>query len=529
MPLGEQDFGELRKGNMLYVDKTQLIYRLANGAKFNFLSRPRRFGKSLMISTLKEYFQGNKALFKGLAINELEDAKGETAWQKHEVFHFDFSGGNYKRDAINALHNRIRVSLEPIEAKYNIPVNSNHDYPARFLNALKVVSEKSGNNAVVLIDEYDAPLFRNIEIGKGEPETAREELKGFYSILKTATPYIRFAILTGVTRFSQMSVFSGLNQLNDLSFDKNYSAICGITQQELENYFAPEIKLLGDNNGLTYDETLAELKEKYDGYDFTGLGVKVYNPFSTINVLANSEFENYWFHSGTPTFLIDEITRTGLSIPRLDKGITKGRDEIMNYRLGKNDAVALLFQTGYLTVSGISKVSDGFILSFPNSEVKYGFYGALVDYFSDHSNTGTGISATELIEDLATEDLDTFFDRLTAFYSGIPNELYRQYEEHYHIIFHVLFTLMGQIVKSEASTSFGRSDLVIELPEQVYIFEFKTDGNGTADDALAQIDEKGYATKYKSNPSETRKIYCVGVVFDNEKKTIGEWKSVVNE
>ncbi|MDR1033865.1 MAG: AAA family ATPase, partial [Bifidobacteriaceae bacterium] len=399
MPLGIQTFSEITKSEYVYVDKTGIMHKLANSAKFIFLSRPRRFGKSLMLTTLKAYFQGKKELFKGLEAYDLENAKGDKAWQEHVVFHFDFNAGNYKSNGIQELHTHIRSTLGSIEKKWGILVNPADTYSGRFQNAIKVAAEKSGKKVVILIDEYDKPLLQRVESGLDESTTLRDELRGFYGVLKSSDQYIRFAMLTGVTKFSKLSVFSDLNQLYDISLDTPYATICGITQEELEANFAPEIQKLADNNELTYDETLHKLRDEYDGYDFTGKGIKVYNPFSTVNVLNISEFRDYWFQSGTPTFLIDEMQRVKFDILNFENGIQRTEQAIADYKSGENDAVPLLFQAGYLTIKSMNKRGTEFILGYPNKEVERGFLYSLSSYFFKNS-TPDIVNSNRLIDDL---------------------------------------------------------------------------------------------------------------------------------
>ncbi|MDR1033398.1 MAG: AAA family ATPase [Bifidobacteriaceae bacterium] len=380
MPIGIQTFEKVIDNDFAYVDKTAIMHQLASASGYYFLTRPRRFGKSLMMSTLKSYFEGRDDLFKGLAAEKLEPSKENGGWQEHVVFHFDFSAGDYVHDALNALHDQVVACLKPIEEHCGIvAVDDKMAYNTRFTNAVKAATEKSGRKVVVLIDEYDKPMLQRLEKGEKEQEIVRTRLQGFYSALKPLDPYIRFAFLTGVTRFSQLSLFSDLNQLNDISFDKEYSAICGITQGELEANFAVEIEQLAKENSLTYAETLAKLQVEYDGYDFTGAGVKVYNPFSTINVLAKREFSNYWFRTGTPSLLVREIQRTKFDIPDFENDIAESKDDIRDYRPGNDDIIPLLFQTGYLTIKGINKRNTQYILGFPNNEVKYGFFRFLAN------------------------------------------------------------------------------------------------------------------------------------------------------
>jgi predicted DNA-binding ribbon-helix-helix protein len=502
------------------------MHELANDSKVVFLSRPRRFGKSLMQSTLKAYFQGKQELFKGLEADKLEPFKEDGGWQEHVVFHFDFSSGDYVHDALNVLHGEIVRCIEPIEKWCGITVtDAKTPYNVRFANVVKAAAEKSGKGVVILIDEYDKPMLQRLEKGEKDQEVVRTRLRGFYSTLKPLDPYIRFAMLTGVTRFSQLSIFSDLNQLKDISFDKKYAAICGITQSELETNFKPELEQLAEENSLTYEETLTKLRDKYDGYDFTGTGPKVYNPFSTINVLDDKTFKDYWFQTGTPTMLLNEIRRTKFDVLNFDENVVRSESEIKEYRPGTKDIIPLFFQSGYLTIKSV-RVRDGkFNLGFPNGEVKNGFAESLAGYFFEDVDRDEA-SATKLIDDLYDENLNNFFDRLSAFYLAIPHLLNNKEEKHYQTIFYVIFSMLAadSSIKVEEHTSIGSSDAVIELPDKIYVFEFKLDKNATVDDALQQIETKGYAAKYEKDPSETRKIYKIGVVFDHKTRTIGEWK-----
>jgi predicted DNA-binding ribbon-helix-helix protein len=521
MPIGIQTFEKMIDGKWAYVDKTAVMHELANDSTVNFLSRPRRFGKSLMLSTLKSYFEGRDDLFKGLAAEKLEPSKENGGWQEHIVFHFDFSSGDYVHDAISVLHEQIVSCLKPIEELCGITVTDDKmPYNARFENAVKAATEKSGRKVIVLIDEYDKPMLQRLERGEKEQEIVRTRLRGFYSALKPLDPYLRFVILTGVTRFSQLSIFSDLNQLRDISFDKKYATICGITQTELEANFVTEIEELAQENSLTYDEALAKLKDTYDGYDFSGRAEKVYNPFSTINVLATGTFKYYWFQTGTPTMLLKQIVADDFDVPDLENEVTASEIDIMNYRPGSDDVVPLLFQTGYLTIKNRDDMFGEYTLGFPNNEVRHGFYNALVRYFTDKDRKIAGINEVTLIKDLRQENLDDFFKRLTAFYAGVTYMLASTNEKHYQTIF---YALMSNFAKMEHMTSNGRIDALIELPNQVYIFEFKTTDNGTAESALQRINDKNYAAQYKT-PTNTRKIYKIGILFDNATRTIKDYK-----
>jgi hypothetical protein len=331
-------------------------------------------------------------------------------------------------------------------------------------------------------------------------------------------------MLTGVTKFAHLSVFSALNQLKDITLSKDFGTICGITQEELERDFQPEIKTLGEENGLTHEQTIEKLKEKYNGYDFNGKGIRVYNPFSTVRAFDAREFGNYWYGSGTPTFLVNEMERTGLSLPSLTEDVPISRNELENYRPGTEDIIPLLYQAGYLTIKEAGIVPGDFVLGFPNKEVEMGFLNNLLEHFVfSRIKNRTGFSASAFIRDLYKENIEDFMDRLSAFYAAVPYEFADKSERDFQKTFFVLFTLMGQFVKVEEHTSKGSSDAVIETPYQVYILEFKLTG-GTVEEALRQIEEKGYAKKYEDNPEEKRKIVKLGVVFDPEKRELKEWK-----
>jgi hypothetical protein len=329
-------------------------------------------------------------------------------------------------------------------------------------------------------------------------------------------------MLTGVTKFAHLSVFSALNQLKDITLSKDYGTICGITQEELERDFEPDIKRLGEENGLTHEQTIEKLKEKYNGYDFNGKGIRVYNPFSTVRAFDDREFKNYWYGSGTPTFLINEIERTHLSLPDLTEDMSIGRGKLENYRPGTEDIIPLLYQAGYLTIKKVSEATGKFTLGFPNKEVEVGFLNDLVGHFIKPKKYGQFDYAL-LVDDLFEENLEDFFSRLSAFYAAIPYDLAGDSEKDFQRTFFIVFTLMSMIVRVEEHTSKGSSDAVIETPYQVYVFEFKLTG-GTVEEALRQIEEKGYAKKYEENPEEKRKIVKLGVVFDPEKRELKEWK-----
>ncbi|GHT83872.1 hypothetical protein FACS1894125_7430 [Actinomycetota bacterium] len=359
----------------------------------------------------------------------------------------------------------------------------------------------------------------------------RAELKAFYSVLKHQDQYIKFAILTGVTKFSKVSVFSDLNQLSDLSLDERYASICGITQQELEDNFDPELKAIAKRNDFTYDEALEEMKFRYNGYHFSKVDVSVYNPFSTVNCLNKLDFEDFWFDTGTPTFLINEIRKGKFDISQFASNISIGQDLINDYKQGDTNPIPLLYQTGYLTITGFNRVIKAYTLDFPNEEVRTGFNKYLYTEFLQVPNSfdSKNLASFYFVEDLLNHDFNSFFERLQAFYASLPYDIYDKEgasyikENYFQYGFQVLFTLLGINIQSEVRTAKGRADAIVQLPDDIFIFEFKTDGTQTVDDALKQIEESGYAEKFAK---DTRNLYKFGVVFDKSVRNVSDWKMV---
>ena len=349
LPIGVQSFEDLRKKEYLYVDKTEYVFRLAHSGKVYFLSRPRRFGKSLFLSTLKAYFLGQKELFKGLQIAHLEEAEKErrAIWQEYPVFYLDFNVGKY--DCIEALHTNFNIFLSGLEKEYGAE-KTEDNFAKRFEGILKRAYEKTGKQIVFLVDEYDKPLLQTMEKDEALNEEYRNTLKAFYSVLKSADQYVRFAFLTGVTKFSKISIFSDLNNLRDISMEEDYGAVCGITQKKLEHNFAPEIKMLEEKFACTHEAMLAKLKAKYDGYLFHPDSETVYNPFSIINAFAKKELKNYWFATGTPTFLVNYLKEGNYNIPDLDGKVELNENGLEFYRAAAKEPLPILFQAGYLTI-----------------------------------------------------------------------------------------------------------------------------------------------------------------------------------
>ena len=507
LPIGIQTFEEIRKENYLYVDKTAMVYQLANVGKPYFLSRPRRFGKSLLISTFEAYFQGRKDLFEGLAITNLE-----TEWERYPVLHLDLNAKKYETsDDLAAMLNQY---LEKWEQKYGNE-KRNRSSEERFAYIIEQAYIQTGKQVVVLIDEYDKPLLQAI-LDESLLEEYRRTLKAFYGVLKSADRYLRFVFLTGVTKFAQVSVFSDLNQLNDISMDYAYNSLCGITKEELSSNFVPEIKNLGEFLGLTFEEIVDRLEKQYDGYHFCeDTTVGLFNPFSVLNALQKLKLGNYWFQTGTPTYLVDLLKQSDYDLRLLINGIETTNSAFSEYRAEANNPLPMIYQSGYLTIKHYDKEVDLYTLKFPNDEVCYGFLNFLVPYYTNVSDDETGFHIAKFIRELRSGDIDAFMERLKVFFAGMPYELSENTERHYQAIFYVVFTLMGQFVETEVRSARGRADAVVKTKDFIFVFEFKL--NGTAEEALKQIDEKGYLIPYTL---DGRKLVKVGVNFSKEKRNI---------
>ena len=523
-PIGMQSFERIREGGFVYVDKTAILYDLVSTGSIYFLSRPRRFGKSLLISTLENYFLGRKELFQGLAIDSLEKE-----WAEYPVFHLDFNGINFKQP--HALEETLQDFIDDAEKKYGI-TSSKQQIGLRFNDILEAAHEKTGRRAVVLIDEYDMPLLEVMNTGipspvvEGEIKTLedynRNILKGFYSVFKLADKHLRFVLLTGVTKFSQVSVFSGFNQPDDISCDGRYDALCGITKDELLTVFREQIKELGKANGLNEEETIAKLKRKYDGYHFSENMLDVFNPFSLLNCLQKGNFKDYWFSTGTPTYLMRLLADNNENVNEL-VGKYYPAPEFVDYKATKQRPLPMLYQSGYLTIKGYNQRRNTYLLDFPNEEVRSGMASALAaDYFGNKSRSSTWLD--NVSDSLEAGDLEKFKLQLTAFLANISYRFQRKQdamecERHFQYTFYLIMCLLGRYnTYIEKETSQGRIDCILECPDYVYIFEFKL--NSTAEVALKQIEEKGYALPYAADP---RKIYKVGISFSSETGTVNDF------
>ena len=529
MPIGVQSFEVLQKDGFVYVDKTELIWKLVNESRAHFLSRPRRFGKSLLLSTLKAYFLGQKELFKGLAIEKLEEGEKEKReiWQKYPVLYLDFNLSKY--ETREDLEDLLNTHISLWEKEYGTET-AESTFSSRFAGIIRRAYEKTAKRVTVLIDEYDKPLLQTMWKDEALNETYRTILKGFFGVIKSSDQYLRFAFLTGVTKFSKVSIFSDLNNLRDLSLLSDYSAICGISQEELETCFKPEISALAENNSLSYEETLTKLKQRYDGYLFARKGKAMYNPFSLLNVFASREFSSYWFATGTPTFLVEYLKKAYYNIPDLDGNVKMNEAGLETYRAESINPLPILFQSGYLTIKEYNDFSRLYRLGFPNDEVRYGFLDNLLPAYTPIRADKTGLSIWEFYEQIEAGDVDGFMQKMKGIISGIPYDNLTEKdlalrEQNYQTAVYLVFALMNQFVHTEVHCATGRADCVVEFKDKVYIFEFKLTSNETAEgtsaqNAVKQIKEKNYADKYSGSG---KKIIAIGASFDEEKRTIKDW------
>ncbi|EPF37354.1 ATP-binding protein [Treponema denticola] len=529
IPIGVQSFEVMRNDKFLYVDKTPFLFKLAHSNRVYFLSRPRRFGKSLFLSTLKAYFLGQKELFKGLYIEKAEEKRAEIekteAWVEYPVLYMDFNTKYYKDT--EALLTIINLHLDDWEKLYNLSKTSG-EIEDRFKAVISALYQKTGKQVVILVDEYDKPLLQTMGINEALNEEFRNTLKAFYSVTKTCDQYIRFAFLTGVTKFSKVSIFSDLNNLQDISMLNDYAEICGLTQAEVEKTFKPEIERLATNTKNSYDKMLEELKKRYDGYKFSVLGESVYNPFSILNTLNSGELKNYWFSTGTPTFLVNYLKDAYYNIPDLDGKVELDESMLNEYRADTKNPIPILFQSGYLTIKEYIEEVNMYRLGFPNDEVRYGFLKNLFPSYSSLRPDETGVSIWKFVEDIRAGNVDDFMERMQAIIAGVPydnlpKDKLKLREQNYQTAVYLIFKLMGQFVETEIHCAKGRADCIVHTKDSIYIFEFKLMSAGSADDAIAQIKEKGYASQFKA---EGKKIILIGSSFDEEERTIGDWKFI---
>ena len=526
-PIGIQSFDQLREDGYVYIDKTDLVYSLVTGGKIYFLGRPRRFGKSLLVSTLEHYFLGHKELFKGLKIDSLEKD-----WLEYPVFHIDFNGDDFTIPGI--LEKKIGRYLSMWEELYG-------SHPAwqtigdRFAYVLQQAHRQTGRRCVVLVDEYDKPILdvldtdKRVDSGGQEyllEDWNRQVLRSFYSVFKAADADLQFVLLTGVTKFPQVSVFSGFNQPEDISMSKFYDTLCGITQEELEHYFSEAIAGLAEVYRCNVEEMKQLLKRRYDGYHFSSRLVDVYNPFSILNVFKSMEMKDYWFSTGTPTYLLRLLSHSDKNMDELAGEYYKS-NVFMDYKATVEKPLPMIYQSGYLTIKGYDWDFDTFLLDFPNEEVKGGFISLLAANYLETDAEKMDSWLQKIVLSMRRGDPEALRKLMTGFLAGIPytmrrKEDERERERYFHYTFYLIFNMVSiYTVYTEKEQSEGRVDCIVETDKYVYVFEFKLDG--TAGEALAQIEAKGYARPYEA---DARRLFRIGAVFSSQTGTISDWAVV---
>ncbi len=508
-PVGIQTFEKIREEGYLYVDKTKYIMDFRQKKMtYVFLSRPRRFGKSLFASTLQAYFEGRKELFEGLAI-----ADYEKEWVKRPVLHFDMSGAKHY-DA-EALEHYLDLQLIPYEELYG--KNENEIYPNERLEGIvKRANKLTGEKAVVIIDEYDAPLL-DVVHEKDNLKELRLIMQNFYSPLKKLDPHLEFTFITGITKFAQLSIFSELNNLDNISLFDQYSAICGISKTELTTVMKPDVEALGEALGMTYEECLEELTRYYDGYHFSKKSEDVFNPFSLVRAMNARDIAPYWFGSGTPSYLIKTLRHYHVNVMDIEK---KGCD-VDDFDVSPEQmtsALPILYQSGYLTIKKYNPIVQRYTLEYPNREVKIGMLKSLAPNYLSPVSLDNNSVVGDFLEKLYDGDLEGALVRLKAYLASISNRLSNKNERDFQTVFYLIFNLMGACMRVEEDSAVGRADAVIHMPDAVYVFELKYDGS--AEDAIKQIDDKGYLIPYSA---DGKRLFKIGVNYDSEQRTIGDW------
>ena len=510
LPIGIQDFAKLRTEGYKYIDKSENIYRLAKSGCYYFLSRPRRFGKSLFLSTLEAYFLGRKDLFSGLKIDSMEKD-----WIEYPVLHLDLNTQKYEN--LDALDYILNDFLQKEEVKYGL-TSQNKYYGPRFSAVIQKAYEHSGNRVAILVDEYDKPVLQAIGNDALQDEY-RSTLKSFYSALKSCDRYIQFAFLTGVTKFGKVSVFSDLNHLNDISMDPRYYDICGLTEKEIRSNLSGEVEDLARNIGIQPEDAYAMLKENYDGYHFSEDDTPgIYNPFSILNALDKKKLGSYWFETGTPTYLVELLKKHNYNLSDLEKEEPTA-DELNSVDSDSTNPIPVIYQSGYLTIKGYDKEFSLYKLGYPNKEVEEGFVKFLIPYYTNVEKTKSGFEISQFVLCLRNKDIEGFMVRLQAFLSNCPYELQPDQERHFQSVMYILTTLCGFYAEVEEHTSKGRMDMTIRTDRYIYIFEFKF--NSSADIALKQIEDMGYADKFND---DSREVVCIEANYCSKERNVNSWR-----
>ena len=507
-PIGIQNFEKIRNDGYLYIDKTALMYQMVKTGSYYFLSRPRRFGKSLFISTLEAYFQGKKELFTGLAVERLEKD-----WIKYPILHLDLNIEKY--DTPESLDNILEKSLTAWEKLYGAEP-SERSFSLRFAGIIERACKQAGQRVVILVDEYDKPMLQAISNEKLQKQF-RDTLKPFYGALKTMDGYIKFAFLTGVTKFGKVSVFSDLNNLDDISMRKDYVEICGVSDQELHENLDIELHEFAETQGLSYDKLCTKLKEYYDGYHFTHNSIGIYNPFSLLNAFKYKEFGSYWFETGTPTYLVKLLKKHHYDLERMAHEETDA--QVLNSIDSEStNPIPVIYQSGYLTIKGYDERFGIYRLGFPNREVEEGFIRFLLPFYANVNKVESPFEVQKFVREVETGDYDSFFHRLQSFFADTTYEVIREQELHYENVLFIVFKLVGFYTKVEYHTNNGRVDLILQTDKFIYIMEFKL--NGTAEEALQQINNKRYALPFEA---DGRKLFKIGINFSEKTRNIEKW------
>jgi len=508
IPIGIQAFPKLIEGGFVYLDKTDMIYRIANTEACYFFSRPRRFGKSLTLSTLHAYFDGRKDLFVGTKMEQLE-----TKWEKYPVLHFDFNSATY--DTLKNFREELGSQLEDYELEYDIQAKGS--LSNRFKRLVSTVSKQTDKKVVILVDEYDKPLLNNFT---NEPlqDKIRAELKAFFGVLKTCDDFIKIAFITGVTKFSKVSLFSDVNNLKDISQENDYSTLCGATEQEIHDELDVYVQQMADANDMTKIECYKKLKIWYEGYHFSKNSVDIYNPFGLMRALDSKEFKEYWFETGTPTFLVKEIKKHNMILSDLDN-VRRTDQQLAKIDNFNDDPVPLLYQSGYLTIKGYDPILKRYTLSMPNKEIGEALPKVILN-FNFPKTDGGDFDITNFIEDVINGDIDGFMKRLCALLADSSYKIVGDAEKYFQNVFYLIFKLLGFYVEVERNTSDGRMDAVVKTDRFIYVFEFKLDK--PAQEALDQINSKEYALPFSV---DNRKMFKIGVSFSSGTRRVAEWMS----
>lgn len=510
-PIGIQTFSEIRKGDYLYIDKTEYVYRMTHAdAKYMFLSRPRRFGKSLLVSTLHAYFEGRKELFEGLAI-----ANMEIEWEQYPVLHFDMSLGKHMdKDALNRyLHNMLQNN----ELRLGIKTRDVEDTNVRFTNLIMDIYHQTGKQVVVLIDEYDAPLLDVVHEDKNLP-VLRNVMRNFYSPLKACDPYLRYVFLTGITKFSQLSIFSELNNIKNISMEREYADICGITEEEIKRHMKEGMDELADKLQVTHDEVLDALKENYDGYHFTWPSPDVYNPYSLLNAFSDGRLNSYWFGSGTPTYLIEMLRKYNV-LPSEIGGIEAMAADFDAPTEQMESIVPLLYQSGYITIKNGNPQMGLYLLDIPNKEVRVGLMRSLLPNYVNRQVRTCNVTVAKMSLAISEGRMDDALRLLQTFLGTVPYCDNTDYEGHYQQLMYIIFSMLSYEVDVEVRTPHGRVDMVLKTHDKLYLIELKINKN--ADKAMEQINLKNYSDRFALCKLPVVKV---GINFDSKKGTIEDWK-----